>query len=104
MWNALLLDRPLLGGYDGEGHLGKVSPKMARTNLKTGCQPAQEAHMPIVSLIIAPAESLACDYDDCGARARRVCAVCRWLICDWHSHPGTPRIETSWVCYPECLH
>ena len=60
--------------------------------------------MAIVSPITAPAESMECDYDDCTARFRWTCARCRCLICDWHSHPGTPRTKNSWVCYPECLY
>ena len=44
-----------------------------------------------------------CDYDDCSQRAVRICAWCRCYLCVWHSHPGVPRIATSWVCDPHCL-
>ena len=65
-------------------------------------QPNEEPAMTALLQIVLP-ESLACDYEHCTERARRRCALCRLLICIAHSHPGTPRIDTSYVCNPDCL-
>ena len=63
----------------------------------------QEADVAIETPI-APIESHACDYDDCTVPYRWKCELCGALICDRHSHPGTPWSVKSWVCDPNCLH
>ena len=59
--------------------------------------------MDIVSQFIEVANRPACE--SCGIRVYRYhCAKCRYRLCGFCSHPGTPARSGNVVCYPGCLY